>query len=63
MKKVYCFDLDRMFTSATDASRQLNISRSSITDACRGRLQSAGGLWWCYAEDKDLKFKKCLTCV
>lgn len=63
MKSVYCFDLDQTFKSATEASKKLNISRSSITDACRGRLQSAGGKWWCYSKDKNLKFKKCLMCV
>ena len=55
MRSVYCFDLDQTFKSATEASKKLNIGRSSITDACRGRLKSANGLWWCYTEDKDTK--------
>lgn len=54
--RVYCFDLDEEFASASDAAVHLGICRTSIVKACRGQLQQAGGKLWCYAKDKDEKF-------
>ena len=56
MQSVYCFDLDKYFRSATEASVHTVVSRSSIVKCCRGQLQSAGGMLWCYTKDKDIKF-------
>ena len=53
---VYCFDLDEYFKSATEASVHTGVCRTSIVKACRGQLSQAGGKWWCYAKDKDIKF-------
>jgi len=36
--------------SATQASKKLNLTRSSITAVCRGRLKSTGGFIWKYKE-------------
>lgn len=52
---VYCFDLDTCFTSASEASRKTRVNRTSITKACKNQILSAGGMWWCYAKDKDTK--------
>ena len=54
--RVYCFDLDEYFKSATEASVHTGVCRSSIVKACRGQLTQAGGKLWCYAKDKDKKF-------
>lgn len=54
--KVYCLDLDKYFESASKASVQTGVCRTSILKACRGQLKSAGGMLWCYAKDKDKKF-------
>ena len=53
---VYCFDLDKYFKSATEASIHLGICRTSIVKACRGQLTQAGGKWWCYSKDKATRF-------
>lgn len=50
--EVYCYDLDKYFASAADASVHTGINRTSIVKACRGQLQRAGGKSWCYAKDK-----------
>lgn len=56
MQSVYCFDLDKYFKSASEASVHTGICRSSIVKCCRGQLHQAGGLLWCYTKDKDIKF-------
>lgn len=54
--KIYCFDLDEEFPSASEASVHLGICRTSIVKACRGQLTHAGGKLWCYLKDKSEKF-------
>lgn len=41
-KKVYCFELNQEFESASEASRKLNINRGNISSCCRGDVLSAG---------------------
>lgn len=53
---VYCFDLDKEFRSATEASVHTGVCRTSILKVCRGQLHQAGGMLWCYTKDKDIKF-------
>lgn len=53
---VYCFDLDKYFKSASEASVHTGVCRTSILKACRGQLHQAGGMLWCYSKDKDIKF-------
>lgn len=60
-KSVYCFELDREFRSCADAADFLGLSRPSITHACNGKAYTAGGMHFCYFEEKeerakDLKF-------
>ena len=53
---VYCFDLDKYFRSASEASVHTGVCRTSILKVCRNQLHQAGGMMWCYAKDKDIKF-------
>lgn len=55
-KAVYCFDLDMTFESIQDAAVHTKISRNAISKACSGHRLQAGGMLWCYAEEKDIKF-------
>lgn len=55
---VYCFDLDKIYKSSTEASIQTKVNRSSIIKCCRGQLHQAGGMMWCYEQDKDKKFPR-----
>ena len=53
---VYCFDLDKYFKSASEASVHTGVCRTSIVKCCNHKLQQAGGMLWCYSKDKDEKF-------
>lgn len=55
MRKIYNYDLDKEFKSATEASIQTGIDRTSIVKCCNNSRNMAGGMLWCYADDK---FKK-----
>lgn len=50
-RKVYCIELDKVFNSITEVSKELNISQSSISYVCKGRRKSAGGYHFIYYED------------
>lgn len=53
---VYCFDLDEVFSSASEASVHTGVCRTSIVKCCNHKLHQAGGMLWCYSKDKDIKF-------
>ena len=53
---VYCFDLNKYFKSASEASVHTGVCRTSIVKCCNHKLQQAGGMLWCYSKDKDKKF-------
>lgn len=51
-KKVLCIELNKIFLSAREASRELNIDSSRISKVCRGQAKSAGGYHWQYIEEE-----------
>lgn len=51
-RKVYCKELDKVFDSAAQASRELNIARPNISHCCAGKIKSAGGYHWSYYEEE-----------
>lgn len=51
-KKVYCFDLDKIFSSASEAAVHTGVCRTSIVKCCNHKLGQAGGMLWCYSKDK-----------
>lgn len=55
-KEVYCLDLDKVFSSASEAAVHTGVCRTSIVKCCNHKLQQAGGMLWCYSKDKDKKF-------
>ena len=46
---VYCFELDKVFASATSAEKELGIAQSSICRCCKGKQKTAGKYHWKYA--------------
>ena len=50
-KSVICIEKNIIYDTATEASKQNNIDLSSIIKVCRGKLKSAGGYRWKYADD------------
>lgn len=51
-KAVYCFDLDKDFINSVQASKETGVCRTSITKACSGTRETAGGMLWCYSKNK-----------
>ena len=51
-KPVYCIELDKIFESTCEASRELGISQSSISLVCRGKRKTAGGYHWEYVDSE-----------
>ena len=49
---VYCITNSTVYKSATDASRKLNISQSSITACCKGQYKQIKGYKFTYYTDK-----------
>lgn len=47
---VYCFELNKTFNSSKTASEYLNVSRSSICNALKGKCKTAGGYTFKYKE-------------
>lgn len=51
-KLVYCIELDKIFESTCEASRELGISQSNISLVCRGKRETAGGYHWEYVDSE-----------
>lgn len=58
-KPVYCVELDKVFSCASEAGDTLHITKSNISRVCNGNGYTAGGYHWYYwnegevsAEDK-----------
>ena len=43
---IYCVELNRIFTSARDAEKELKINHVGISDVLTGRAKTAGGYHW-----------------
>lgn len=43
-KKVKCINSDKVYSSITEAARELNLGISTISDVCRGNVSQAYGL-------------------
>ena len=49
-KSVYCITTNTIYESAAEAARATKTERANISACCAGRLKSAGGYEWRYAE-------------
>jgi hypothetical protein len=47
-KAVYCEELDRVFTSQSEAAKELGIKQSAISNCCCGHQKTAGGYHWSF---------------
>ena len=56
--KVYCVELDRIFETLNQASKELKINRGHIGDTCRGERNTAGGFHWFFLKDWNKKNTK-----
>lgn len=55
MVPVYCYELDRVFSSCKEAGDFIGLNKSMITMNCRGTVHSVGGMHFCYLNEKDNK--------
>ena len=49
-KKIYCFELDKVFIGTRDAATELGVNQSSVSKCCRGILKQVGGYHFKYFE-------------
>lgn len=54
-KQVYCIETQKVYCSASQASRETGISTSAILNVCKGNINSAKGFHWEFANEKDKK--------
>ena len=47
-KKVYCVELDRIFSSTQEVKRLLGLNQGNVSACCRGELKTSGGYHWQY---------------
>jgi len=52
-KRVKCIDTGQIFESAAEVSMILGIPQSTVTAACNGRVNSARGMYFEYADETD----------
>ena len=50
-KSIYCEELNKVFDSMTAASKELGVNLGDISSCCKGKLKSAGGYHWRYADE------------
>ena len=53
VKKVFCVELNKTFDYAKSAEEELGVCWKSIGKVCRGKLKTAGGFHWRYADEND----------
>lgn len=50
---VYCLELNRVFKTPSDASKELNIRSSNIINCCEHIRKTCGGFQWMYADSDE----------
>lgn len=55
-RQIKCVETGKVYQSVQQAATELNINRSSISNALRGKSQKAGGFHWTYlsGNSKDM---------
>lgn len=57
-KRTFCITDFTAYTSVTDAGNENNINPASISSACNGRWNTAGGKEWCFVADLPQHYDK-----
>ena len=57
-KPILCIETNTIYKSASEASKQLNLSRSHLSNVLNGRKKTAGGYHWKYIRKENLKTRK-----
>ena len=51
-ERVYCQELDKEFTDAATASKELKLDSGGILKTCRGERHTCGGFHWNFVNSK-----------
>lgn len=57
-KPVFCVELNKIYNSISDASRELNVVFQNISKVCKGERNTAGGYHWYFLENTSNDFLK-----
>lgn len=52
-RPVYCIELNRVFATASDAGKELNIHSSNVINCCEHIRKMCGGYHWMYADTDE----------
>lgn len=52
-KKIYCFELNKIYSSISEARMEHKKIVSNFSEACKNWKKTVNGFHWCYLEDKD----------
>lgn len=52
-KQVLCIELNRIFESTTEASKQLGLEQCNISRCCNGERKTCGGYHWDFIDDEE----------
>lgn len=55
MKPIYCIELNRTFSSLTQAAQEFGLSDSNLCHCLKGKRKTAGGYHWKYFENFEIK--------
>lgn len=47
---IRCVELNKVFSGANEAARELGLNQSNITQVCRGNRKTCGGFHWEYTD-------------
>lgn len=62
LRPVYCVELNKVFTTASDAGKDLSIHSGNIFACCEHTRKTCGGYHWMYADsDEYIEFSDSLT--
>lgn len=50
-KPIYCFETDKIYESANEVERQLNVNVGNVSRCCRGKISQTGGYHFCYYDE------------
>ena len=50
--RVYCIEKNKIYSSITEASKDTDTDASSIIKCCKGKMLTAGGYTWRYADEE-----------
>lgn len=51
MTPVYCYETDKVYESASEVARSLNVKPGNVSKCCKGLCKHTGGYHFCYSDE------------